>query len=49
VMAGSSIVVVLNSLRLERLPEPVPSATAEGARPPRSMAIPVNSEALQAG
>jgi P-type Cu2+ transporter len=24
VMAGSSIVVVLNSLRLERLPEPVP-------------------------
>jgi Cu2+-exporting ATPase len=25
VMAGSSIVVVLNSLRLERLPEPVPS------------------------
>jgi heavy metal translocating P-type ATPase len=49
VMAGSSIVVVLNSLRLERLPEPVPSATAESARPPRSMAIPVNSEALQAG
>jgi Cu2+-exporting ATPase len=24
VMAGSSIVVVLNSLRLERLPEPIP-------------------------
>jgi Cu2+-exporting ATPase len=27
IMAGSSIVVVLNSLRLERLPDPVPPAT----------------------
>jgi Cu2+-exporting ATPase len=26
VMAGSSILVVLNSLRLERLPDPVPTA-----------------------
>ncbi|MEH2527103.1 MULTISPECIES: heavy metal translocating P-type ATPase [unclassified Bradyrhizobium] len=49
VMAGSSIVVVLNSLRLERLPEPAPSAAAESAPPPRSTAVPVNSEALQAG
>jgi P-type Cu2+ transporter len=40
VMAGSSILVVINSLRLERLPDPVPSpipgprsrAAAEGAR-----------------
>jgi P-type Cu2+ transporter len=40
VMAGSSILVVINSLRLERLPDPVPSpipgprsrAVAEGAR-----------------
>ena len=29
VMAGSSILVVLNSLRLERLPDPVPSQLAE--------------------
>jgi Cu2+-exporting ATPase len=49
VMAGSSIVVVLNSLRLERLPEPVPSAAAESAPPPRSTAVAVNREALQAG
>ena len=38
VMAGSSIIVVLNSLRLERLPEPVPSAAAESAPAPRSTA-----------
>jgi Cu2+-exporting ATPase len=29
IMAGSSIIVVLNSLRLERLPDPVPSAAAD--------------------
>ena len=29
VMAGSSIIVVLNSLRLERLPDPVPSAAPD--------------------
>ncbi|WP_245319960.1 heavy metal translocating P-type ATPase [Bradyrhizobium sp. LMTR 3] len=49
VMAGSSIVVVLNSLRLERLPEPAPFAAAESAPPPRSTAVSVNSEVLQAG
>jgi P-type Cu2+ transporter len=49
VMAGSSIVVVLNSLRLERLPEPAPSTSAESAPPPRSTAVPVSSEVLQAG
>jgi Cu2+-exporting ATPase len=49
VMAGSSIVVVLNSLRLERLPEPVPSTSAESTPPPRSAAVPVSSEVLQAG
>jgi Cu2+-exporting ATPase len=46
VMAGSSIVVVMNSLRLERLPEPVPSppagrqsyAVAQCAPEPRSAA-----------
>jgi P-type Cu2+ transporter len=38
VMAGSSIIVVLNSLRLERLPEPVSSAAAESAPAPRSTA-----------
>ena len=31
VMAGSSILVVLNSLRLERLPDPVPAPIAERA------------------
>ena len=48
VMAGSSIVVVLNSLRLERLPDPVPSAapahplpaSADGAPARRATAIP---------
>ncbi|MEH2511092.1 P-type E1-E2 ATPase [Nitrobacteraceae bacterium AZCC 1564] len=49
VMAGSSIVVVLNSLRLERLPEPIPSAAAESAPVPRSTAVPDNSKAFQAG
>jgi heavy metal translocating P-type ATPase len=49
VMAGSSIVVVLNSLRLERLPEPVLSTLAESVPPPRSTAVPITSEALQAG
>ena len=49
VMAGSSIVVVLNSLRLERLPEPVSSVVTESAPVPRSTAVPVTSEALQAG
>jgi P-type Cu2+ transporter len=29
IMAGSSIIVVLNSLRLERLPDPVPSAAPD--------------------
>jgi Cu2+-exporting ATPase len=29
VMAGSSIIVVLNSLRLERLPDPIPSAAPD--------------------
>lgn len=32
VMAGSSLLVVLNSLRLERLPDPVASASAFGKR-----------------
>ena len=32
IMAGSSLLVVLNSLRLERLPDPVPSAPQ--GRPP---------------
>jgi Cu2+-exporting ATPase len=47
VMAGSSIVVVLNSLRLERLPNPSPTseqpsvAEAERAPVPRSAAVPV--------
>jgi Cu2+-exporting ATPase len=49
VMAGSSIIVVLNSLRLERLPDPVPSpipgqqpaAEAESAPAPRSAAVSV--------
>jgi Cu2+-exporting ATPase len=47
VMAGSSIVVVLNSLRLERLPDPTPMAEqqsvaeAERAPAPRSAAVPV--------
>jgi P-type Cu2+ transporter len=36
VMAGSSILVVLNSLRLERLPDPVQSSTP--GRPPRAEA-----------
>ena len=56
VMAGSSIVVVLNSLRLERLPEPVRSpipeqcsaAAAEIVPAPLGTAVPVNGEALQA-
>jgi P-type Cu2+ transporter len=48
-MAGSSIVVVLNSLRLERLPEPAPSAATESVPPPRSTSVLVSSEALQAG
>ncbi len=45
VMAGSSIVVVLNSLRLERLPDPSPISEqqlvteAERAPAPRSAAI----------
>jgi len=47
VMAGSSIVVVLNSLRLERLPDPSPMseqqsvAEAERAPAPRSAAVAV--------
>jgi Cu2+-exporting ATPase len=58
VMAGSSIVVVLNSLRLERLPDPVPlpipeqqSATeAESASTPRGAAVSVIAgQAVQAG
>jgi Cu2+-exporting ATPase len=49
VMAGSSIVVVLNSLRLERLPEPAPSATPESVPTPRSTVVPADGEALQAG
>jgi hypothetical protein len=41
VMAGSSIVVVLNSLRLERLPDPVASpGEAEDAPAPRVSAAP---------
>jgi Cu2+-exporting ATPase len=58
VMAGSSIVVVLNSLRLERLPDPVPlpipeqqSATeAESASTPRGAGVSVIAgQAVQAG
>jgi Cu2+-exporting ATPase len=57
VMAGSSIVVVLNSLRLERLPEPAASPTpkqcsapaAQSAPAPQSAAVPVDGEALPAG
>jgi P-type Cu2+ transporter len=57
VMAGSSIVVVLNSLRLERLPDPVRSplpeqcsaAAAETVTAPLGTAVPVNGEALQPG
>ena len=57
VMAGSSIVVVLNSLRLERLPEPAASPVPEQcsvlatqiAPEPRSTAVPINNKALQAG
>jgi hypothetical protein len=49
VMAGSSIVVVLNSLRLERLPEPALSAAAESVPTPRSTVVPADGEALQAG
>ncbi|UPK40292.1 cation-translocating P-type ATPase [Bradyrhizobium sp. 186] len=50
VMAGSSIVVVLNSLRLERLPDPSPiseqqsAAEAESAPAPRSAAVPVTAD-----
>jgi P-type Cu2+ transporter len=33
VMAGSSILVVVNSLRLERLPDPLPSPLAERSSP----------------
>jgi Cu2+-exporting ATPase len=56
VMAGSSIVVVLNSLRLERLPEPAASPIAERYSAPtqsapghRSTAVPVTNKALQVG
>jgi heavy metal translocating P-type ATPase len=57
VMAGSSILVVLNSLRLERLPEPAASPipeqcsapAAQSAPAPRSTAVPVDGEAIQAG
>jgi P-type Cu2+ transporter len=58
VMAGSSIIVVLNSLRLERLPEPVPSpipqqqsaVEAESAPGPRSAAVSVIAgQAIRAG
>jgi Cu2+-exporting ATPase len=46
VMAGSSIVVMLNSLRLERLPDPSPMseqhsvAEAQRTPAPRSAAVP---------
>jgi len=46
-MAGSSIIVVLNSLRLERLPDPVPpaapdqSAAVENAPAMRTSSLPV--------
>jgi P-type Cu2+ transporter len=57
VMAGSSIVVVLNSLRLERLPEPAASPVPEQcsvlatqiAPEPRSTTVPVDGESLQGG
>jgi P-type Cu2+ transporter len=58
VMAGSSIIVVLNSLRLEQLPEPVPlpipqqqsAVEAESAPGPRSAAVSVIAgQAIQAG
>src|SRR5262249_47666002 len=45
VMAGSSIVVVLNSLRLERLPDPVPAhGEADGAPAPRASCAPAPVE-----
>ncbi|UPJ54131.1 cation-translocating P-type ATPase [Bradyrhizobium sp. 200] len=57
VMAGSSIVVVLNSLRLERLPEPAASPVPERCSAPAaqrtpaplSTAVPADGEALQVG
>jgi P-type Cu2+ transporter len=44
VMAGSSIVVVLNSLRLDRLPDPVPSPRSE-----RPSSVEVQSAGRQVG
>jgi Cu2+-exporting ATPase len=44
VMAGSSVLVVLNSLRLERLPEPAPSQLPErvsSAATARSLGVPI--------
>src|SRR5260221_13520475 len=50
VMAGSSIIVVLNSLRLERLPNPVPSAARDqSAAVEGAPAIPPSSLPIIAG
>jgi Cu2+-exporting ATPase len=48
VMAGSSILVVLNSLRLERLPDPAPSQLLEppsGAASARGLGVPIALDA----
>jgi Cu2+-exporting ATPase len=43
VMAGSSLVVVLNSLRLERLPDPAPAFGQSAADAPTSGVIPLGA------
>jgi P-type Cu2+ transporter len=49
IMAGSSIIVVVNSLRLERLPDPVPSAASDQSAAESAPAIHTSSLPVIAG
>jgi Cu2+-exporting ATPase len=55
IMAGSSILVVMNSLRLERLPDPVPLPTSPAERRPSPQAktlrsgVPAMAHAIEEG